>query len=251
MKIAGISAVVTGGASGLGFATTKALIAAGAKVTVFDLPSDAAKAAADSIAAAFAGVDVADEAQVLAGLDQATKAFGVPRLLVNCAGIAPAARVVGRKGVHALDLFEKVFRVNLTGTFNVLRLFAARLVEAEAIDGERGVIINTASVAAFEGQTGQAAYAASKAAIAGMTICLARDMADQMIRVMTIAPGTFLTPMLMGFPPEVHEKLAADIPHPHRLGDPAEYAALAVHIAENPFLNGETIRLDGALRMTR
>ncbi len=159
--------------------------------------------------------------------------------------------MVGRKGVHTLDLFEKVVRVNLTGTFNVLRLFAAKLADLSEIDGERGVIVNTASVAAYEGQAGQAAYAASKAAIAGMTICLARDLSGLMIRVMTIAPGTFLTPMLMGMGPEVHEKLAADIPHPHRLGDPAEYAALALQIVENPYLNGETIRLDGALRMAK
>ena len=245
MKLNGLSAIVTGGASGLGFATAQSLIAKGARVTVFDLPTEAGQQAVEAIGATFCAVDVTDETQVKAGLDKA----GEARILVNCAGIAPAARVVGRKGVHPLDLFQKVINVNLVGTFNVLRLFAERAAELPEIDGERGVIINTASVAAFEGQKGQAAYAASKAAIAGMTICLARDLAERQIRVMTIAPGTFLTPMLMGFAPEVHEKLAADIPHPHRLGDPAEYAALAVSIVENPFLNGETIRLDGALRM--
>ncbi len=231
----------------MGFATTQALIKRGAKVTVFDLPSIAGEGAVAEIGADFAAVDVTDEGQVLAGLAKAPNA----RLLVNCAGIAPASRVIGRKGVHTLDLFRKVIEVNLIGSFNVLRLFAEALAEASLIDGERGVIINTASVAAFEGQKGQAAYAASKAAIAGMTICLARDLADLQIRVMTIAPGTFLTPMLMNMGPEVHEKLAADIPHPHRLGAPEEYAALAIQIVENPYLNGETIRLDGALRMSR
>jgi NAD(P)-dependent dehydrogenase (short-subunit alcohol dehydrogenase family) len=246
-----LSAIVTGGASGLGLATAQTLIDKGVRVTIFDLPSEAAAQAADHIGAHFAAVDVTNEEQVKGGLDLAAKAFGVPRILVNCAGIAPAARVVGRKGVHSLDLFETVIRINLIGTFNVLRLFAERLAGEPAIDGERGVIINTASAAAFEGQTGQSAYAASKAAIAGMTICLARDLSDQQIRVMTIAPGIFLTPMLMSFPKEVHEKLAADIPHPQRLGSPADFGALAVHIIENPYLNGETIRLDGALRMAK
>ena len=247
MKLTNLSAIVTGGASGLGFATAQALIAKGVTVTVFDLDSEAGRAAVAGIGARFAAVDVTDEAQVKAGLEQA----GEARLLVNCAGIAPGARVVGRKGVHSLELFEKVIRINLVGTFNVLRLFAERLANLAEIDGERGVIINTASVAAFEGQAGQAAYAASKAGIAGMTICLARDLASLQIRVMTIAPGTFLTPLLMGMGPEIHEKLAAEIPHPHRLGDASEFAALAVHIAENPYLNGETIRLDGALRMNK
>ncbi len=246
-----LSAVVTGGASGLGFATAQALIDKGIRVTIFDLPSEAGQAAVEHIGAQFAAVDVTDEGQVNLGLNLATRSFGVPRILVNCAGIAPAARVIGRKGVHTLDLFRKVIDVNLIGTFNVLRLFAERLADMSAIDGERGVIINTGSVAAFEGQKGQAAYAASKAAIAGMTICLARDLADLQIRVMTIAPGTFLTPMLMNMGPEVHERLAADIPHPQRLGEPADFAALAMHIMENPYLNGETIRLDGALRMTK
>lgn len=247
MKLTGLSAIITGGASGLGFATAQALVAKGVHVTVFDLDSEAGREAVAGIGATFAAVDVTDEAQVKAGLDVA----GEARALVNCAGIAPGARVVGRKGVHSLDLFEKVIRINLVGSFNVLRLFAEKLSVLPEIDGERGVIINTASVAAFEGQAGQAAYAASKAGIAGMTICLARDLASLQIRVMTIAPGTFLTPMLMNMGPEVHEKLAAEIPHPHRLGDPKEYAALAVQIVENPYLNGETIRLDGALRMNK
>ena len=245
MKLDNLSAIVTGGASGLGFATVQALLARGVKVTVFDLDTEAGRAAVAATGANFAAVDVTDEAQVQAGLAIA----GECRILVNCAGIAPGARVVGRKGVHSLDLFDKVIRINLIGTFNVLRLFAEQLAALPDIDGERGVIINTASVAAFEGQAGQAAYAASKAGIAGMTICLARDLASLQIRVMTIAPGTFLTPMLMGMGPEVHEKLAAEIPHPHRLGNPDEYATLAVQIVENPYLNGETIRLDGALRM--
>jgi len=242
-----MSAIVTGGASGLGFATTQALLARGARVTVFDLPSETAEAAVRHVGAGFAAVDVTREADVKAGLEEAKDA----RILVNCAGIAPAFRVMGRKGVHPLDLFERVIRVNLIGTFNVLRLFAEKITDLPLLGEERGVIINTASVAAFEGQKGQAAYAASKAALAGMTICLARDLSDLRIRVMTIAPGTFLTPLLTAMGPEVHEKLAADIPHPQRLGAPENYAALAVQIIENPYLNGETIRLDGALRMTR
>ncbi len=251
LNIEELSAVVTGGASGLGYATARALIDKGARVAIFDLESADAREAAEAIGAKFCAVDVTSEEQVLAGLDAAEAAIDLPRILVNCAGIAPAARIVGRKGTHSLDLFEKVVRVNLIGTFNVLRLFAERLAGNEPMGEERGVIINTASVAAFEGQTGQAAYAASKAGVAGMTIVLARDLADRQIRVMTIAPGTFMTPMMAGFTQEVQDGLAAAIPHPRRLGLPDEYAALACHIIENPYLNGETIRLDGALRMSK
>ncbi len=252
LNIEDLSAVVTGGASGLGYATARALADKGARVTIFDLDSEEGRKAAEGLGAAFAAVDVTSEAAVIAGLGQAIDAHGVPRILVNCAGIAPAARVVGRKGVHSLELFEKVVRINLVGTFNVTRLFVERVDAAEEFWGEeRGVIINTASVAAFEGQTGQAAYAASKSGVAGMTIALARDLAEKMIRVVTIAPGTFLTPMMSGFTQDVQDGLVAGIPHPHRLGDPAEFAALACHIVENPYLNGETIRLDGALRMSK
>ena len=252
LNIEDLSAVVTGGASGLGYATARGLVDKGARVTIFDLDSNEARIAAEALGAQFAAVDVTSETGVIAGLNQAVDAYGVPRILVNCAGIAPAARVVGRKGVHPLELFEKVIRINLIGTFNVTRLFAERIIAAEDFWGEeRGVIVNTASVAAFEGQSGQAAYAASKAGVAGMTIALARDLAEKMIRVVTIAPGTFLTPMMTGFTQEVQDGLVANIPHPHRLGDPAEFAALACHIVENPYLNGETIRLDGALRMSK
>ena len=249
MKIENQVAIIAGGGSGLGAATAKFLSAAGAKVAVLDLDSDAARQSAKDTGAVFYAADVTSEAQVSSALDAVQDALGVARILVNCAGIAPAARVVGRKGTHTLDLIEKVIRINLIGTFNVARLFAERLVPADAPDEDKGVIINTASVAAFDGQIGQAAYAASKGGVAGMTIALARDLAQHRIRAMTIAPGTFLTPMLTGMPPEVQDGLKADIPHPHRLGDPSEYAQLVKHIIENPYLNGETIRIDGALRM--
>ncbi|MGH7922765.1 MAG: SDR family NAD(P)-dependent oxidoreductase [Candidatus Dormibacteraceae bacterium] len=246
MKIDGHSALVTGGGSGLGRATAEALAGRGARVTILDLPaSPGAAVAAGLPGTRFVAGDVTDEADVGRAVDEA----GDLRLLVNCAGIGPAARVLGRQGPHPLDLFRKVIDVNLVGTFNVLRLGAARIAEQEPIEGERGVVVQTASIAAFEGQVGQAAYAASKAGIAGLTIVAARDLAQHLIRVCTIAPGTMDTPLLASLDEQFRERLAAVIPHPSRLGRPPEFAQLALAIIENPMLNGETIRLDGALRM--
>ncbi|MGH3715581.1 MAG: 3-hydroxyacyl-CoA dehydrogenase [Micromonosporaceae bacterium] len=251
MQIAGSVAVVTGGASGLGQATVRRLHADGAGVLIVDLPSsDGEKLAAELGAerAGFAAADVTDEAQVAAALD-AAEALGPLRVAVNCAGIGNAIRTVSRKGPFPLADFAKVIGVNLIGTFNVIRLAAERIARQEPVDGERGVIVNTASIAAFDGQIGQAAYAASKGGVVGMTLPIARDLASSQIRVVTIAPGLFHTPMLAGLPQEAIDSLGAQVPHPSRLGDPAEYAALAAHIVANPMLNGETIRLDGAIRM--
>jgi NAD(P)-dependent dehydrogenase (short-subunit alcohol dehydrogenase family) len=247
VEIAGKSALVTGGASGLGRATTELLLERGARVVVFDLPTSAGEEVARQLgpAASFVPGDVTSEEDARA----AVTAAGDLRIAVNCAGIGSGARIVGRDGPFPLDRFRRVIEVNLVGTFNVLRLAAARMAEQEAIDGERGVIVNTASIAAFEGQVGQAAYAASKAGIAGLTICAARDLATQLVRVCTIAPGTFETPLLGGLDERFRQSLADAIPHPRRLGQPPEYASLAAHIVENQMLNGETIRLDGALRM--
>jgi NAD(P)-dependent dehydrogenase (short-subunit alcohol dehydrogenase family) len=248
MNIEGSAAIVTGGASGLGLATATRLAAAGAHVTILDLPSSAGAEQAEAIGAGFAPTDVTDEAQVGAALDRAA-ARGPIRVAVNCAGIGTPGRVIGKNGVLPLEQFTKVVTVNLIGTFNVIRLAAERIAAADEIDGERGVIVNTASVAAFEGQVGQAAYAASKGGVVGMTLSIARDLADKLIRVVTIAPGLFLTPMLQGLPQEAQDSLGKQVPHPSRLGDPAEYAALVEHIVANPMLNGEVIRLDGAIRM--
>ncbi|WEO78058.1 SDR family NAD(P)-dependent oxidoreductase [Cryobacterium sp. SO2] len=271
MRVDGCSALVTGAASGLGLATARALHAAGAHVVLFDLPGSAgaeraeeltefARSTVDSasvggtpgaaVAAVFRSGDVTVEAEVQAAVD-AAGALGPLRIVVNCAGIAPAARTVGRHGPQPLADFERVLRVNLLGTFNVVRLAAAAMQATDPIGGtpERGVIVNTASVAAFDGQTGQAAYAASKGGVAAMTLPLAREFARSLIRVVTIAPGLFDTPLLQGLPAEARASLGAQVPHPARLGDPAEYAALVRHIVENPMLNGETIRLDGAIRM--
>ncbi|MBL7496314.1 3-hydroxyacyl-CoA dehydrogenase [Frankia sp. CNm7] len=251
MEIAGAVAVVTGGASGLGLATAKRMHKAGASVVLLDLPTSAGEKAAAELGerARFAAADVTDEATVAAAFDAAEE-LGPVRVVVNCAGIAPPARVLGRSGVHALDLFAKVVGVNLIGTFNVLRLGAERIVRTEPLpNGERGVIVNTASVAAFDGQIGQAAYSASKGGVVGMTLPIARDLADKLIRVVSIAPGTFATPMMLGLPTETQESLGRQTPHPSRLGDPDEYAALVEHIVANPMLNGEVIRLDGAIRM--
>ena len=251
MILDGIPALVTGGASGLGAAAGTALAAAGARVTLIDLDRERGDAHAASLGARFAAVDVSDEAAVAAALDEAETAHGTARVLVNCAGIAPASRVVGRDGQpHALSLFRKVVEVNLIGTFCVLAAFAARLAKAEPRDGERGVAINTASIAAWDGQVGQAAYAASKGGIAALTLPLARDLAQHGIRVVTIAPGLFLTPMLQGMPAPVQESLGRQVPFPSRLGKPDEYAQLVLAVIANKMLNGETIRLDGALRMS-
>ncbi|MEP6798182.1 MAG: SDR family NAD(P)-dependent oxidoreductase [Lapillicoccus sp.] len=243
-------AIVTGGASGLGEATTRRLVADGVQVVVVDLESSPGAALATELgdAVTFAVADVRDEVQVQAAIDRAT-ALGELRIAVNCAGIGTPGRVVGRNGPHPLDVFQRVIEINLIGTFNVLRLAAAAMVGNTPVDGDRGVIVMTASIAAYDGQVGQAAYAASKGGIVGLTLPAARDLADKKIRVMTIAPGTFMTPMLAGLPPEATAALEAGVPHPSRLGDPAEYASLVRHIIDNGMLNGEVIRLDGALRM--
>ena len=250
MDIKGLAAIVTGGASGLGKATAQMLAAQGAKVAIFDLNEEAGKATAAAINGIYVGVNVADDTSVAQGLDTAEQAHGIARILVNCAGVAPATKTVGKENVpHPLDSFRKTIEVNLIGSFNVLSKFAARAASIEEIDGERGVIVNTASVAAFDGQIGQAAYSASKGGVVGMTLPIARDLASHKIRVMTIAPGIFLTPMVEGFPQNVQDALGAQVPHPSRLGKPAEYAQLVESIIRNPMLNGDVIRLDGAIRM--
>jgi NAD(P)-dependent dehydrogenase (short-subunit alcohol dehydrogenase family) len=243
VNIDGAVALVAGGASGLGLATATALADAGARVVVLDLPGGGAPAGMR-----FAGGDVAVEDDVAAAVATATE-VGPLRIVVNCAGIAPAARISGRNGPHPLADFERVLRVNLIGTFNVLRLAAAAMQATDPVDGERGVIVNTSSVAAFDGQIGQAAYAASKGGVAALTLPAAREFARSLIRVVTIAPGIFETPMTAAFTDEVRASLEGQIPHPARLGRPAEYASLVRAIVENPYLNGETIRLDGAVRM--
>lgn len=251
MDVNGIAAIVTGGASGLGKATAALLAKNGAKVAIFDLNKEAGEAAAAEIGGVYISVNVAEDASVTEGLDAAEKAHGVARILVNCAGIAPAIRTVGKENApHPLDVFARTISVNLVGTFNIIAKFSARLAAAAEIDGERGVIINTASVAAYDGQIGQAAYSASKGGVVGMTLPVARDLAQHKIRVMTIAPGIFLTPMMEAFPQHVQDALGAQVPHPSRLGKPAEYAQLVEAIIRNPMLNGEVIRLDGAIRMS-
>jgi NAD(P)-dependent dehydrogenase (short-subunit alcohol dehydrogenase family) len=249
MKLTGVAAIVTGGGSGLGRATAEALAAKGARVAIFDLNPAAAKEAAKAFDGLALAGDVADEASAAAAIAKAEAAHGPPRVLVNCAGIGVGKRVVGRDGAHPLNDFEKVIRVNLVGTFNMIRLASAAMSTLEPIDGERGVIVSTASIAAFDGQIGQAAYSASKGGVAAMTLPIARELAQFGIRVNTIAPGIFLTPMLLGLPQAAQDSLGASVPFPARLGQPAEYAALAVHLVENGYINGETIRIDGALRM--
>jgi NAD(P)-dependent dehydrogenase (short-subunit alcohol dehydrogenase family) len=249
MNISGAAAIVTGGGSGLGRATAEALAAKGARVAVFDLNPAAAEEAAKAIGGLALIGDVADETSASTAIAKAEAAHGAARILVNCAGIGPPKRVVGRDGPHPLSDFEKVIRVNLIGTFNMIRLAAAAMGKLEPIDGERGVIISTASVAAYEGQIGQAAYSASKGGVVAMTLPIAREFAQIGVRVNTIAPGIFMTPMLAGLPQAAQDSLGAAVPFPARLGRPAEYAALAVHIVENGYINGETIRIDGALRM--
>lgn len=245
-------ALVTGAASGLGNATAKRLVSLGAKVVIVDLPSSNGAQAAAELGenARFAPADVTSEADIKAAVELAYSEFGGLNLVVNCAGIAIAKRTLTKEGAHSLEAFQKVITVNLLGTFNVIRLASERMQHNEPnAKGERGVIVNTASVAAFDGQIGQAAYSASKGGVAGMTLPIARDLSRVGIRVMSIAPGLFLTPMLAGLPEVVQKELAQHVPFPNRLGDPDEYAQLVVSILENPMLNGEVIRLDGALRM--
>ena len=247
MQIKDAVAVVTGGASGLGLATTKRLLDAGASVVVIDLrEGDELGKLGERVK--FASADVTDEAAVGQALDLA-ESLGPLRINVNCAGIGNAIKTLGKDGPFPLDGFKKVIEVNLIGTFNVLRLAAERIAKTEPLGEERGVIINTASVAAFDGQIGQAAYSASKGGVVGMTLPIARDLSRSLIRVVTIAPGLFKTPLLGSLPEEAQKSLGQQVPHPARLGDPDEYGALAVHIVENPMLNGEVIRLDGAIRM--
>ena len=250
MQIKGLAAIVTGGASGLGAATARTLAAQGAKVTLFDLNAEDGEAVAKDIGGQFCKVNVTDEASVNAGLDAGEAAHGTARLLVNCAGVAPAIKAVGREfEPHPMDSFRKAVEINLVGSFLVASRFAARLQQADAIGEERGVIVNTASVAAYDGQIGQCAYAASKGGVVGMTLPLAREFARSLIRVVTIAPGIFWTPMLAGLPQAAQDSLGQQVPHPSRLGKPDEYDMLVESIVNNPMLDGETIRIDGAIRM--
>ncbi|RIK99384.1 MAG: 3-hydroxyacyl-CoA dehydrogenase [Proteobacteria bacterium] len=250
MLLKGQAAIVTGGASGLGAATARALAARGAKVAVCDLNAALAETTAREIGGVAVACDVADAASAEAAIAKAAAAHGPARVLVNCAGIGVAQRVVGREGPMPLADFEKVIRINLIGSFNMLRLATAAMSKLEPLDGgERGVVINTASVAAYDGQIGQAAYSASKGGIVGMTLPIARELAQFGVRVLTIAPGLFLTPLLGSLPQEAQDSLAKAIPFPARLGRPDEYAALALHMIDNPYLNGEVVRLDASLRM--
>ena len=250
MNVKGQAAIVTGGASGLGGATASALAAAGARVAIFDLQDELGEQKAREIGGLFVKTNVADAASVEASVKTVVEKLGAPRVVVNCAGIGRSGRTVSKSGPHDLAMFSQVIQVNLIGTFNVIRVAAYAMSQAEPMDGgERGVIINTASVAAFDGQIGQAAYSASKGGVVGMTLPIARDLASLGVRVCTIAPGLFLTPMMMSLPAEAQKSLGAQVPFPSRLGDPKEYAQLAMSIVENPMLNGETIRLDGAIRM--
>lgn len=243
-------AIVTGGSSGLGRATSERLVSMGMHVVLVDLPGSAGEDLASQLGgkAVFARADVADERQV-ADVVELASSLGDLRVLVNCAGIVSPGKVIGRRGPLPLEAFDQVLRVNLLGTFNVLRLAVEKMVAVPPVDGERGVVVNTASVAAFDGQIGQPAYAASKGGVAAMTLPLARELAGHLIRVVAVAPGTFETPMMASLPEQVRTELAAQIPHPSRFGRPEEFAALVGHIVENPMLNGEVIRLDGAIRM--
>jgi NAD(P)-dependent dehydrogenase (short-subunit alcohol dehydrogenase family) len=243
-------ALVTGAASGLGEATARMLAGLGAKVALLDRDAARGAAVAAEIGGLFHETDVTDDASVAAALAAARAAHGVARIAVNCAGIAPAARVVGREGPHDMALFSRVVAVNLIGTMRVMALAAADMAAADVLPGGgRGVVINTASVAAFEGQIGQAAYAASKGGVAALTLPAARDLAKAGVRVLAIAPGLFATPMLKGLPQEVQDSLGQQVPNPARLGEPAEYAALARFLVESDYMNGEVVRIDGALRM--
>jgi NAD(P)-dependent dehydrogenase (short-subunit alcohol dehydrogenase family) len=246
----GQAAIVTGGASGLGAATARALAEAGAKVAVLDVNDKQAAEVAAEIKGVAVSCDVADSASAEAAIAEATAAHGPARILINCAGVGPAKRIVGRDGPQPLADYERVIRINLIGTFNMLRLVAAALQKTEPLpDGDRGVIVNTASVAAFEGQIGQAAYSSSKGGVAALTMPAAREFAQFGIRVLAIAPGIFGTPMLRALPQEAQDSLGASVPFPKRLGEPREYADLVLHCIRNGYLNGEVIRIDGALRM--
>ena len=250
MDIANTAAVITGGASGLGEATARQFAAAGAKVTLLDRDAERGEAVAAELGGTFAQTDVTSEESVAAAIAKAKDAMGKITAAINCAGIGTAEKTLGKNGPHSLDHYKRILDINLMGSFNVARLAAAEMVKNEPdSDGARGVIVNTASVAAFDGQKGQVGYASSKGGIVGMTLPMARDLARDGIRVMTIAPGIFATPMLMGLPQEVQDSLAADVTCPQRLGDPNEYARLAQFIVECGYLNGTVIRIDGALRM--
>ena len=250
MDVKGLAAIVTGGASGLGGATASALAAKGAKVAIFDRNAELGEKKAKELGGIFCNVDVGDAASAEAGVKAVVEKLGTPRVVVNCAGIGRAGRTISKTGPMPLQDFEIVIKINLIGTFNIIRLAAAEMAKAEPLaGGERGVIVNTASVAAFDGQIGQAAYSASKGGVVGMTLPIARDLSSMGVRVCTIAPGLFNTPMMASLPDEAKKSLGAMVPFPPRLGDPAEYAMLAMSIVENPMLNGETIRLDGAIRL--
>lgn len=254
MDIKNKVAVVTGGASGLGLGTVRSLVEKGAKVVIFDLNEEVALQICDELGdnAAFALVDVTNEASVKAGIQKTIELFGAIHICVNCAGVGTPQKVMGRSGAMPLENFQKVLDINLNGTFNVLRLAAEEMVKNEPLseDGERGIIINTASIAAFDGQMGQAAYAASKAGVAGMTLPIARDLSSYGIRINTIAPGLFRTPMADGLSKQVIDKLESAVEFPKRLGNPKEYASLVKFLIENGYVNGEVIRLDGGVRMS-
>ena len=250
MEIKGTTAIVTGGASGLGAATARLLAAQGAKVAIFDLHGEQAAQVASEIGGVACTCDVADEEQVKRAIVRASEKHGAARILVNCAGIGPSARIVSKAGPMPLGEFEKTIRVNLVGSFNMMRLAAARMIDTEPLaNAERGVIISTASVAAYEGQLGQAAYAASKGGIVSLTLPAAREFAQFGIRVNAIAPGLFETPLLQGLSEEATRSISAGIPFPKRMGQADEFAALVLHIIQNSYINGEVIRIDGALRM--
>jgi len=250
MDVKGQAVIVTGGASGLGGATASALAAKGAKVAIFDVQDELGEKKAKELGGLYVKTNVADGASVEGSVKTVVERLGAPRVVVNCAGIGRSGRTISRTGPHDLAMFTQVIQVNLIGTFNVIRVASFAMSQSEPMDdGERGVIINTASVAAYDGQIGQAAYSASKGGVVGMTLPIARDLSSLGIRVCTIAPGLFLTPMMMGLPEEAQKSLGMQVPFPPRLGDPKEYAQLAMQIVENHMLNGEVIRLDGAIRM--
>ncbi len=243
-------AIVTGGGSGLGEATARTLTAKGAKVAILDVGIERAQKVAEAIGGIAVKCDVSSAESAVAAIAEVGEKLGPARILVNCAGIAIGVKTIGKEGPHPLDQYRRVIEINLIGTFNMIRLVADQTAKLDPLEGgERGVIVNTASVAAYDGQVGQAAYSSSKGGVVGMTLPVARDLARSGIRVCTIAPGIFKTPMMAAMPQEVQDSLGAAVPFPPRLGEPAEYAALALHIVENQMLNGETIRLDGAIRM--